>query len=264
MKYILKNGIEIESIPVGRAKIILNEKINNLTVCDRGPNGKGNKTRIICKCDCGRYTLINLQDFKAKKIQTCGCLYKTSNKGHSKNYSLKEYNINPFYEFISPSIEKWEWSHQIVWNIKCRKCGKIYQGIPTELISDKRNHGMSPCNCWKKYSIGVQKIINILDKNNIYYELEKKFDTCISPTGNLLSFDFYLPTENILIEYDGEQHFKICFGQTQTKLDLQKKYDNIKNEWCLKNNIRLIRIPYYKNFNNLSEIFEGEINGKNL
>ena len=24
------------------------------------------------------------------------------------------------------------------------------------------------------------------------------------------------------------------------------KYDNIKNEWCLKNNIRLIRIPYYK------------------
>lgn len=46
--------------------------------------------------------------------------------------------------------------------------------------------------------------MNILDKNNIYYELEKKFDTCISPTGNLLSFDFYLPTENILIEYDGE------------------------------------------------------------
>lgn len=105
---------------------------------------------------------------------------------------------------------------------------------------------MNPCSCWKTYSIGVQRIITILKKNNISYELEKKFDTCISPKGNCLPFDFYLPDYNILIEYDGQQHFKISFGQDENKLIKQKEYDKIKNEWCKNNNIHLIRIPYYQ------------------
>ena len=41
MKYILKDKSEVESIPIGRAKIKIGETINRLTVCDRGPNGKG-------------------------------------------------------------------------------------------------------------------------------------------------------------------------------------------------------------------------------
>lgn len=105
---------------------------------------------------------------------------------------------------------------------------------------------MNPCECWKKYNIGVQKVISILQKNNIKYEQEKKYDTCVLPKGFKLPFDFYLPEYNILIEYDGEQHFKVAFGQTEEKLILQKQYDEIKNQWCKDNNIKLIRIPYYK------------------
>lgn len=62
---------------------------------------------------------------------------------------------------------------------------------------------MNPCSCWKTHSTGVQKIITILKTNNIEYELEKKFPTCLSPKGKQLSFDFYLPKYNRLIEYDG-------------------------------------------------------------
>ena len=62
MKYILKNGTEVESVPVGKTKIQIGEKRNRLTVCDRGTNGNGQKTRVICQCDCGNYTIINLQD----------------------------------------------------------------------------------------------------------------------------------------------------------------------------------------------------------
>lgn len=195
MTYTLKDGTVIESIPIGKIKVKIGEKQNRLTVCDRAPNGKGKKTRIICQCECGNYTVINLQDFKDEKVKSCGCLYKDTPNKYSKNYALNENNTNPFYKYISPSKERWEWSHQIVWNIKCRKCEKMYLGIPTELISDKRTHGMNPCDCWKKYSIGVQKIINILTENNIPFELEKKFSTCISPKGNMLPFDFYLPTK---------------------------------------------------------------------
>lgn len=256
MKYILKDKSEVESIPIGRAKIKIGETINRLTVCDRGPNGKGQKSRVICKCDCGNYTMVNLQDFRSGKVKSCGCLYKDTDRKYSKDYSLEENNTNPFYEYVSPSNEKWEWSHQIVWNIKCRKCGNMYLGIPTELISNKRTHGMNPCDCWKQHSVGVQKIINILTKNDIPFELEKKFDTCLSPKGNPLPFDFYLPTQNTLIEFDGEQHFKISFGQSEEKLILQKQYDKIKTEWCLRNNISLIRVPYFKKFTNLDELFK--------
>lgn len=86
--------------------------------------------------------------------------------------------------------------------------------------------------------------------------MEKKFDTCLSPKGKPLPFDFYLPTQNTLIEFDGEQHFKISFGQSEEKLILQKQYDKIKTEWCLRNNISLIRVPYFKKFTNLNELFK--------
>lgn len=51
---------------------------------------------------------------------------------------------------------------------------------------------------------------------------------------------------NVLIQYDGQQHYKISFGQEEKKLIKQKEYDKIKTQWCEKNNIKLIRIPYFK------------------
>ena len=60
----------------------------------------------------------------------------------------------------------------------------------------------------------------------------------------------------ILIEYDGEQHFKTAFGQQEEKLILQQLYDNIKTEWCSKNNIKLIRIPYNHKNIKISDIIQ--------
>ena len=48
MKYIIKDGSVIESIPVGRAKMTIGEKRNRLTLCDRGPTPASKKTKIIC------------------------------------------------------------------------------------------------------------------------------------------------------------------------------------------------------------------------
>lgn len=249
--YILKNGIIVKSIPIGKANIHIGDKNNRLTICDRGPNNKSKKARVICRCDCGKYTLINHQDFKEGKVKSCGCLslelkkerYKTT-LNNTVDFSSKERNINPFYEYIKPTEQR---KHsQVVWEIECRQCGKHYFNVPNELISEKRTHGSNPCLCWKKFSVGVQKIINLLDKNNIKYEMEKTFNTCISPLGYKLPFDFFLPDYNIIIEYDGEQHFKPAFGEDKNKLIKQQQYDKIKNSWCKENNIIINRIPYYK------------------
>ena len=245
--YTLKNGLQVQSIPIGRAKIKIGTKLNRLTICDRGPNPPSKKTQIICLCDCGKYTMINLQDFLSEKVKSCGC-YSTEEKikrcaNTAIDFSLEENNINPFYKYIKPTTKRKR--NQVVWEIECRKCGKHYFDIPSELISHKRTHGNNPCLCYRTYSIGVEKIINILQSNNILFEMEKTFETCVSPKNYCLPFDFYLPEQNILIEYDGEQHYKISFGQDEKKLIKQQEYDKIKTEWCKQNKIKLVRIPYF-------------------
>jgi hypothetical protein len=80
-----------------------------------------------------------------------------------------------------------------------------------------------------------------------------------------LLFDFYLPEHNILIEYDGEQHFKPksfyrCSIETAKKsFNELKRNDIIKNEYCKKNNITLIRIPY--TIKNINKYLLNKLNG---
>ena len=64
------------------------------------------------------------------------------------------------------------------------------------------------------------------------------------------SFDFYLPEHNICIEYHGEQHYKpVKFFGGVKNLELTLKRDKIKGDYCIKNNIKLIVIPFNKPIN---------------
>ena len=84
--------------------------------------------------------------------------------------------------------------------------------------------------------------------NNIKFECQK-----IIP-GTKLKFDFYIPQKNMYIEYDGIQHYepRSRFGGEREYL-LQVNRDKLKNEYCEKNNIKLLRIGYkdYKNLNSI-------------
>ena len=63
-----------------------------------------------------------------------------------------------------------------------------------------------------------------------------------------LPFDFYLVDKNTCIEYDGEQHYQpIEFFGGDDNYKKQIIRDNIKNEYCIKNNIKLFRIKYNDN-----------------
>ena len=91
----------------------------------------------------------------------------------------------------------------------------------------------------------------ILNGANIKFEKEKYYKDCLSEKGNYLYFDFYLPNQNILIEYDGEQHFYDSFQKGSKAFLEYQKNDKKKNDYCLLHNIKLIRIPYtdYKKLN---------------
>jgi hypothetical protein len=102
----------------------------------------------------------------------------------------------------------------------------------------------SGLTCSKCFGSTGEKIIaNVLNQNGVIYEQEKKMTGCKGKRE--LRFDFYIPTYNICIEYDGRQHFEsIEYFGGEKQLIQQQTYDKIKNQYCLDNNIILIRIPY--------------------
>jgi hypothetical protein len=102
-------------------------------------------------------------------------------------------------------------------------------------------------------SVGEKTLYDILIqqgyKPDIDFETEKKFLDCKSGKESnrctRLKFDFYLKNKGILVEYDGEQHFK-----PNAKHGGEEKFrervinDGTKNRYTSQNNIKLIRIAY--------------------
>ena len=99
-------------------------------------------------------------------------------------------------------------------------------------------------------SSGEVKIHNILTDYGIPFEEEYEFDDLIASSGRHLRFDFAVFTEDgeldFLIEAQGKQHYTAVgkFGGKQG-VGRQKYNDIQKRKYCLKNNIKLICIPYY-------------------
>ncbi|WP_310876916.1 hypothetical protein [Priestia megaterium] len=110
----------------------------------------------------------------------------------------------------------------------------------------KQGHGCPVC----KSSKGERKIISLLNKLNIKYDYQFKFKDC----RNELPLPFDFKVKNVLIEYDGEQHFKAAtFFGGEESFKRRRNNDEIKNEFCTKNAITLFRIPYWK-FDKLEDI----------
>lgn len=109
-----------------------------------------------------------------------------------------------------------------------------------------------------------EKIVKILLQEKISFIREKTFQDL---KNGKFRFDFYLPKENIIIEIDGEQHFKQIKKFQKTRQDFlkQQERDRRKNSYCLANNIPLYRIPYWEieNINCFKQLIKKEFLVKN-
>ena len=131
-------------------------------------------------------------------------------------------------------------SGSVMYQCQC-DCGEICTVAATELRA-LRKTSCSKC----KQSYGSSKIEFLLKQNNIDFIKEYCFIDCVNPeTKQKFRFDFYIVDKNYIIEFDGEQHFKeVSIWGGKEGLKKRQLYDKIKNEYCIKNNIGLIRIPY--------------------
>lgn len=119
------------------------------------------------------------------------------------------------------------------------KQGHIYKQIPY-----MRLHYLNGCPICNQ-SHGEKYIQNYLDKHKIKYTPQKKFKGLKDKA--LLSYDFYLPNQKVLIEYQGIQHFEsVSFnGKDYTDLEKQQYHDKLKREYAKKHEYTLLE-PTYK------------------
>lgn len=95
--------------------------------------------------------------------------------------------------------------------------------------------------------------VEIFQKEGILFQREKRFKDL---NQGLFRFDFFLEEEQIIVEVDGEYHFKPIKGRRE--LMKQQEYDRRKNSYCLANNIILYRVPYWEihNIKKVNDIFQ--------
>lgn len=140
----------------------------------------------------------------------------------------------------------------------CETCGHEWKSS----LNNMTYSGNWCPNC--SSSKGEKAISDCLRYNNIEYEYEKTFEYLIGIRGGKLSYDFYLPDFNLLIEYQGEQHERFVKGFHKTKKDfeIQLEHDRRKREFAKDNGIDLLEIWHY-DYDKIEEILNRELNLNN-
>ena len=120
---------------------------------------------------------------------------------------------------------------------KCKQ-GHVYKQAPYY-----RLHYYCGCPfCYQSH--GEKFIQNYLDKHNISYSTQKTFNDLKDKT--YLSYDFYLPKQKVLIEYQGKQHF-IAGGNGNFDKDYfptQQYHDKLKRDYAINNDYTLLEPTY--------------------
>jgi hypothetical protein len=185
------------------------------------------------------------KDLIIKKSGCPKCGYiKSTNKRKKTNDEFIEISNKIHNNIYDYSLVDYKRANTKV-KIVCKQHG-VFEQSPKDHIH--QNQGCSLCSSSK----GEKLIRLYLTNNNIYFEEQKRFEDCINPSSQrVLPFDFYIPKFKTCIEFDGEQHFSPVewFGGVE-KFNYIVIRDNVKNEYCKNNNIKLIRIK----FNQITQI----------
>ncbi|PGK25182.1 hypothetical protein CN902_24115 [Priestia megaterium] len=205
-------------------------------------------------------TLINLRHHKCGKIykvtpdsftnakRTCGFCY-------GRYLKTQEIFLKEVFDLVGNEYEVLGEYTRTHGKIKMRHnlCGYEYEVAPSKFLSGRR------CPRCKE-SRGESIIADYLNRKGIEYLQYHRIDDCrhILP----LSFDFTIFNNGkilLIIEFDGRQHFEPvdAFGG-QVGFELTQKRDEIKNKYCIENNIPLIRIPHWE-YNDIEDILEESI-----
>lgn len=209
-----------------------------LTVITRDGKTSDGHAQWLCRCKCGNEISVSGKYLRTGKTLSCGCYHKE--KVINSNCNRVDNLINKkFGKLLVLSeagfITKNSGQQSRTYNCLC-DCGNLCVKEHVYLA----NGDTISCGCL--YSKGEQQIEELLIKNNVSYQREYSFFDLIDRYK--LRFDFALFKDNqlsCLIEFQGIQHFDSTNNYYNEKLIL---HDQMKEDYCLRNNIPLYIIRY--------------------
>lgn len=207
--------------------------------------------KILHKCICGNeWEVTPANVLQGKRCKNC------------QNKTLADLYRMPQEEFIQ-KVKEHNPNIQIIGDYKgmqfpvlskCLVCNHKWSPLGTNLIA---NEGCPVCNA----SHGEKRISMFLKNNSISTCAQKKYKDLLGVKGGELSYDFYLPNYNLLIEYQGSQHESpkggVFGGEEQ--FEIQQEHDRRKREYAKSHNINLLEIWYY-DYDNIEQILTEYLN----
>ena len=201
---------------------------------------------------CGKEFTARISNVKNGHTKSCGCWSRESSIKTIKEWNSRgeppwnkkiyrsgdtvgSYGVIFLEECDSP--KRWR-----IAKFVCPICGMTFEAI-IENVSRGLNKG-----CGNHSSHGEKKLAQIFKKLSVKFEIQKSFEDLLSPRDWKYRFDFYLPDYDLLIEYDGVQHFHYrentnSWNNKENFFDTVRR-DSDKDNYCIKNQKPLIRIPY--------------------
>lgn len=222
----------------------LNDINPNIEVIDKY---KGALSNVTCRCKKCNYmweTKPNSLLSNKTGCPRCRDSYKRTHKEFIEEMSI-----------VSPKIKILGSFTKVHDNLLCEcvDCHTQWMAAPLNLLKGSG----CPC-CSNKESRGERKIRNYLETHCVSFEPQKKF-TNLFGDKNKLSYDFYIKDKNLLIEYQGQQHYyPIDWFGGDKQFSKQQEYDSLKREYAKNNKIRLLEISY-EEYEKIESILDREI-----
>lgn len=138
-------------------------------------------------------------------------------------------------------------------DFRCPDCGNIINSR----VKDVVNQGLSCPRCSDGISYPNKFMFNLLSELNVKFIREYRPDWCTFLQDNERRYgiyDFYIPSNKIIIEMDGAFHDKLYKNSSYKTLENVQEIDKAKDLLALKNCIRVIRINcHYTNISDRKE-----------
>lgn len=238
---------------MGKMIDLTNQRFGKLTVIKNAGKIDGRRYYWECLCDCGKITVVEGSRLRSGNTKSCGC---------GKYDGLKNYNQQQSEQAKIPIgtkfgkltvIEDLGFKPQVKGhNRRWYKC-LCDCGTEKEVQGNLLKQGQT-ISCGKCISSkGEYLIASILDQEGVLYNREVVLPLLEKETKRKLRFDFVIYDKDgeieRCIEFDGRQHYygpdTNYWGRASDNLDTIKEKDKLKNTFCLKHNIPLVRIPYW-------------------
>jgi len=182
-------------------------------------NYKGRGKTIKAKCKCCSYEWERKPYYFTYQGFGCPICEGRYSNNHEFLEKLKKVNLN--YKLGRIEVLT-KFDSNLQQRMECRCKLHDYKWTP---VADSLMQGKGCPICSK--SQGELKIYDLLRQNNVEFEDEKTFNGCRNKKA--LPFDFCIKhnDKNLLIEFDGEQHYLPKFGEDNFKKVIHN--DKIKN-----------------------------------